>query len=160
MLVDNDLYTKVTAFLHLESDLLDNKEYQDWLQLWDGQGLYIVPVDHSVTDYKNHLNVAYDDVDMMKMRIERLTGGEAVSTQISQNTVRTISRIRVLAENDDVVEVRASYCLHENNKNGIRTFPATLLFTLKKQSDGFKLMQKVIKIMKSDEHLTTISYLF
>lgn len=160
MLFDTDLYAQVTAFLHLESDLLDNKEYQDWLHLWDGDGLYIVPVDHSVTDYKSHLNVAYDDLDMMKMRIERLTGGEAVSTQISQNTVRTISRIRILASDDERVEVRASYCLYENNKNGIRTFPATLLFTLKKHNDGFKLLQKVIKIMKSDEHLTTISYLF
>jgi len=157
---DHNLLAQITAFLNLESDLLDHKEYQQWLSLWEPEGLYVIPVDHSVTDYKNHLNIAYDDKAMMEARIERLSSGEAVSTQISQNTVRTISRVRVLSQQQDVLEVRAAYCLYENNKNGVRLFPANLSFKLKQNSEGFSMLEKVVRIMKSDEHLSTISYLF
>lgn len=150
MQIDTTLVTEVTAFLNLESDLLDRKDYQDWLSLWDPQGLYIIPVNHQVTDYKNHLNIAYDNTSMMEARVERLSSGEAVSTQISQNTVRTVSRVRVLQVEGDVIEVRAAYCLYENNKNGVRLFPANLSFTLKRTDEGFKMLQKVVRIMKSD----------
>ncbi len=160
MNTDITLLTQVQAFLALESDLLDNKEYHDWLQLWDEKGLYIVPVDHDVEDYRQTLNVAYDDAEMRLLRVQRLTSGEAVSTIGARKTVRTLSRVRVLSDEDGVVTVRAAYCLFEDNKNGIRQFPANLQFKLVRDGDNFKLLEKVVKIMKSDQHLTTISYLF
>ncbi len=160
MNIDLSLLNEVTAFLSTEADMLDNKEYESWLQLWAEDGLYIVPVDHSVTDYKHSLNVAYDDAEMRTLRVNRLTSGEAVSTTDAKKTVRTLSRFRVLADEDDVVTVRCAYCLFEDNKNGIRQFPANLQFRLVRDGSSFKILEKVVKIMKSDQHLTTISYLF
>lgn len=160
MKLDTQLLADVSAFLNLEADMLDNKEYRQWLDLWLESGLYIIPVDHAVTDYANHLNIAYDNDEMRHLRIERLTGGEAISTQMAEKTVRTLSRFRILDDIDGVVRVRCAYSLFENNINGIRTYPANLQFKLVRDGGSFKIAEKVVKVMKSSQHLTTISYLF
>jgi len=160
MELDTQLLANVTAFLNIEADMLDNKEYHQWLDLWLESGLYIVPVDHNATDYANALNVAYDDHQMRLLRIERLTSGNAISTQLSEKTVRTMSRFRILDDVDGLVRVRCAYCLYENNKNGIRSYPANLQFKLARDGSSFKIAEKVVKIMKSSQYLTTISYLF
>ena len=49
------LLTEVTAFLSQEADMLDHKEYAQWLDLWTESGIYIVPVDHQQKDFKNLL---------------------------------------------------------------------------------------------------------
>jgi len=160
MKLDTQLLADVSAFLNVEADMLDNKEYSQWLDLWVESGLYIVPVDHTVTDYANNLNVAYDDHEMRELRIQRLTSGEAVSTQMSQKTVRTLSRFRIIDDIDGVVRVRCAYSLFEDNVNGLRTYPANIQFKLVRDGGSFKVVEKVVKIMQSGRHLTTVSYLF
>lgn len=160
MKLDTQLLADVSAFLNIEADMLDNKEYNQWLDLWLESGLYIVPVDHTLTDYANSLNVAYDDHEMRQLRVERLTSGEAVSTQLSEKTVRTLSRFRVLDDIDGVVRVRCAYCLFENNKTGLRTYPANLQFKLVRDGGSFKIVEKIVKVMKSSQHLTTVNYIF
>ncbi len=160
MKLNSQLLTDVTAFLNIEADMLDNKEYQEWLDLWLESGLYIVPVDHNTTDYANTLNVAYDDHEMRHLRIERLTGGNAISTQLGEKTVRTLSRVRILDDDEGIVKARCAYSLYENNKNGLRCYPANVEFKLVRDGDSFKIAQKVVRVMKSSQHLTTVSYLF
>jgi 3-phenylpropionate/cinnamic acid dioxygenase small subunit len=160
MKLDTQLLADVSAFLNVEADMLDNKEYSQWLDLWVESGLYIVPVDHSATDYENNLNVAYDNHEMRELRIQRLTSGEAISTQLADKTVRTMSRYRVLDDIDGVVRVRCAYCLYENNKNGLRTYPANVQFRLVRDGGSFKITEKVVKIMQSSRYLTTVNYLF
>ncbi|WP_339672619.1 aromatic-ring-hydroxylating dioxygenase subunit beta [Dasania marina] len=160
MNIDSQLITEVTHFINQESDMLDYKEYADWLKLWSETGLYIVPVDHSNTDYKNSLNIAYDDAEMRVMRTDRLLSGEAVSTQYAEKTVRTLSRIRVVGEEDGLINVRCAYCLYEHKKGKIRSFPANVEFKLRRMDDSFLIEQKVINILLSDQHLKTVSYIF
>jgi 3-phenylpropionate/cinnamic acid dioxygenase small subunit len=160
MKLDTQLLADVSAFLNVEADMLDNKEYSQWLDLWVESGLYIVPVDHAETDYENNLNVAYDNHEMRELRIQRLTSGEAISTQLADKTVRTTSRFRILDDIDGVVRVRCAYCLYENNKNGLRTYPANVQFRLVRDGGSFKITEKVVKIMQSSRHLTTVNYLF
>lgn len=160
MKLDTQLLAEVTAFLNMEADLLDNKDYRDWLKLWGPSGMYIIPVDHNATDYKNTLNVVYDDAEMRNMRVNRLLSGEAVSTIGAEKTVRVPSRFRILSDKEGVVTIRCAYCLYENNKNGIRSFPASVQFKLSRDDNEFKIEEKIVKIMKSSEYLSTISYLF
>jgi 3-phenylpropionate/cinnamic acid dioxygenase small subunit len=160
-MTDNiNLLSQIEAFLYTEADMLDHKEYDDWLNLWSETGMYIIPVDHSNKDYKNALNLAYDDAKMRRMRIDRLQSGEAVSTHDAGVTVRTLSRFRILDEVDGLIRIRCAYCLFENNRAGVRIFPADLQYKLRKDGGSFKIEEKIVNVMKSDEHLTTISYLF
>lgn len=58
--------------INLEGDLLDQGEFNAWLELWQRDGLYIVPIDPQETDFKNTLNYACDDHEMRERRVKRL----------------------------------------------------------------------------------------
>jgi len=155
-----NLFNQVSEFLSTEADMLDNREYQNWLKLWSASGTYIVPVDANAPDYKNSLNVAYDDEHMRQLRVERLEGGEAVSTVVALPTVRLISGIRITSASDEKVSVRCAYCLYENKGGDLRPYPAQVEFALVPNGDSFLIEKKLVKLLRAGQYLATISYIF
>ena len=153
------LLTEVTAFIWTEADMLDHAEYQSWLALWKNDGKYIIPIDPALTDYENHLNYAYDDQHMRKLRIERLESGEAISTQPKANTVRSVSRIRILEHDEKSVIVRCAQNLSEFRKQHLRKYTADVTYQLVRQDDEFKIQNKVINLINSTDTLAGISYI-
>lgn len=154
------LLNEVTAFLWAEADMLDHSEYQEWLSLWQEEGVYIIPIDPSLTDYENHLNYAYDNHEMRRLRVERLQNGEAISTTPKANIVHSVSRIRVLQDEGDEIVVRAAMNLREFRKEHLRHYTADLLFHLVKDADtGFKIKRKVVNLINSTDNLAGISYI-
>ena len=160
MTINTQLFNQVSDFLSTEADMLDHREYQDWLKLWQPDGLYIVPVDVNADDYKNTLNIAYDDEHMRQLRVERLEGGEAVSTAVAMPTVRSISALRIVNASDEEVTVRCSYMLYENKEGDLRPYPAKAEFVLVPNGDSFLLKKKLVKLMRASQYLATISYIF
>ncbi|MDB4512107.1 hypothetical protein N9060_01455 [Arenicella sp.] len=155
-----EIFNRVNAFLNAEADLLDNRLYQDWLSLWSESGLYIVPVDTQAKDFKNTLNIAYDDHHMRLLRVERLTGGESVSVISAQPTSRSISALRIISDENDLVTVRCSYCLYENKAGDLRHYPGSAEFVLKRNGDSFLIKKKLVKLLRASQFLATISYIF
>lgn len=155
-----DLLNEVTAFIWAEADMLDHAEYDEWLNLWLESGKYIIPIDPSLTDYENHLNYAYDDHHMRKLRVERLINGEAISTSPKANTVRSISRVRVIEQSDERVVLRAAQNLREFRKENLRHYTADVTYHLQRQATGdFKIERKIINLINSTDTLAGISYI-
>ena len=74
------------AVINLEGDLLDQGEFDAWLDLWQHDGLYVVPIDPTETDFKNTLNYACDDHEMRAKRVKRLVeAGVIEPTEARQN---------------------------------------------------------------------------
>ena len=162
---DVELFQRVSAFLNAEADLLDHREYADWLSLWTESGLYIVPTDPMEQNFKNTLNIAYDDAEMRRLRVARLEGGEAVSTQQAIPTSRLISAIRIRAveeigDGSSIICVRCAYCLYENKAGDLRPYPATAEFLLKDNGNKFEIEQKIIRLQRGSQYLATVAYIF
>ncbi|MFN7051094.1 MAG: aromatic-ring-hydroxylating dioxygenase subunit beta, partial [Gemmobacter sp.] len=64
------LLAQVTEFLWAEADLLDRKDYDVWLDLWQGTGFYTLPIGDT-EDFANALNLCHDDAKMRRDRIVR-----------------------------------------------------------------------------------------
>lgn len=154
-----NLMNDVTAFIHQEADMLDFKEYQEWLDLWDADGLYIVPIDPDAEDFANTLNYAYDKADMRKLRVNRLTSGEAVSTQTTPKTVRAPTRFRILGQDGESVTVRCAQHISENRHGNLRTYPADVTYTLRRDGESFRIQEKIVRLLNSDNHLSSIGYI-
>ena len=121
MTSNNQVPSNVVDFINLEADMLDHKSYEDWLQLWTDDGVYIVPVDTQETDFLNTVNFAYDDAAMRRLRVARLLGGESVSSVALDKTVRSVSRFRLLEETETTVRVRCALILNEVHTGNLRT---------------------------------------
>ncbi|HEY0834744.1 MAG TPA: aromatic-ring-hydroxylating dioxygenase subunit beta [Azospirillum sp.] len=149
----------VTAFICKEADMLDFQEYREWLDLWDKDGVYVVPIDPHTEDFANTLNYAYDKAEMRALRVGRLTGGEAISTQTTPKTVRSVTRFRILSQDGDAVKVRCAQHISENRHGNLRTYPADVTYTLRKDGDDFRIVEKVVRLLNSDNHLSSIGYI-
>lgn len=154
-----ELLNQVTAFLWLEADLLDHNELDEWLDSWIKEGTYIIPIDTSQTDYVNTLNYAHDNDEMRRMRVARLESGHAISSTPRATTVRTVSRIRILDDSNDIVTVRCAQSLWEHRKESVRNYVADVEFQLKKEGDSFKIQRKVINLVNATNPLAGIGYI-
>lgn len=160
MKINLNLLQEVTAFIWAEADMLDHSEYQQWLDLWNEKGTYIIPIDPKQTDYENHLNYAYDDHHMRTLRVKRLVNGEAISTSPKANTVRSLSRVRIIEEQDDQIVLRCAQNLREFRKESLKHYTADVTYHLVRQQSGsFRIERKVINLVNSTDYLAGISYI-
>lgn len=157
--MNTQLLNEVAAFIWAEADMLDNEQFDEWLGLWKDDGLYIVPIDPKETDYENTLNYAYDDAKMRKMRVQRLVGGESISTSPEPRTVRMASRFRIAEQNGDTLTVRCAQFLTDFRKENQRQYTANLIYTLQREGDSFRIAKKIVKLINSDDVLKTIGYI-
>lgn len=147
------------AFVWLEADRLDMREFDEWLIMWTEDAKYIVPVEPGVTDFEAHLNYAYDDAEMRAKRVERMMGGDSVSASPLAKTVRALSRFRLLSDDGKTVELRCMQTLTEYRRERLKTHVADLEFTLVREGSGFKLAKKVVRLINADHPLSGISYI-
>jgi 3-phenylpropionate/cinnamic acid dioxygenase small subunit len=154
-----ELLQKSTAFVWAESDMLDHNEYQDWLQLWAPEGIYVIPIDPNETDYENTLNYAYDDAHMREKRVARLTGGEAISSAPLARTVRSVSRVRLLSEDNQQVTLRCAQHLREFRKDRFREHTSDVTYELLHKGESFRIQRKIVKLINSTDTLTTVGYI-
>ncbi|MBP1124499.1 aromatic-ring-hydroxylating dioxygenase subunit beta [Pseudomonas poae] len=153
------LLQEVTAFIWQEGDMLDHGEYDGWLKMWTEKGTYIIPIDPKETDFENTLNYAYDDHHMRELRVQRLTGGESISTSPQPRTVRMQSRFRVLADDGAQVTVRCAQNIREFRKESLKFYSADLTYELIRSEGSFKIQRKVISLINSDDALAGIGYI-
>lgn len=160
MKIDLNLLNEVTAFIWAEADMLDHSELETWLKLWSEKGVYIIPIDPTVTDYENNLNYAYDNHHMRQLRVDRLKNGEAISTAPKANTVRSVSRVRIIQDQDGEIILRCAQNLREFRKENLKHYTADVTFHLVRDAEqGFKINRKIINLVNSTDTLAGISYI-
>lgn len=156
---DLSLLAEVTAFLWAEAEMLDARAYEEWLELWTEDGLYILPIGEG-EDYANSLNLCYDDAKMRRDRIGRFRQGFSISSAPPAQTVRSLSRFVIEAADEAEVTVRCAEQLVEDKFGRQRLFAANVTYTLVRGQGGFRLRRKVARLLNSDGMLTSLSYLF
>lgn len=154
-----DLLWPVTTFLWAEADLLDRKEYDNWLDLWHPDGFYTLPIGDT-TDFANALNLCHDNAKMRRDRVERFKQGFSISSAPPAQTVRSVSRVVVDSAEGDVIKVRSAQQLVENKFGRQRIWAADMEHALEQTDTGFQIRGKVVRLMNSDGMLNSFSYLF
>jgi len=147
------------GFVWKEADLLDRREYRQWLDLWAPEGLYIVPVDPHVDDPANALNYVYDDAEMRRLRVARLASQHSTAVGSAAATVRTVSRFVQTGENGITIQLRAAQHLAEYRRGQQRILPATLEVELRREGNALKYTRKVVSLIHSQDGLSGIAYL-
>ncbi len=68
-------------FVVREAHLLDDKRYEEWLDLWADDGIYWVPLSPEQSDGLTHNSHLYEDKLLRALRVERLKSARAYSQQ-------------------------------------------------------------------------------
>ena len=150
---------KAIAYIWAEAEMLDRKDYAAWAALWDGDGKYVIPIEPDSDDFANRLNYVYDDARMRKLRIERLTSGFSMSAADASETVRTVSRFRLMSNADAVIEVNSAQILIGYKRGTHTVFAANLTHRIRIDNGQLKLMQKVIRLINAADSLNALGFL-
>ncbi|WP_051109925.1 aromatic-ring-hydroxylating dioxygenase subunit beta [Massilia niastensis] len=150
---------RAIAFIWQEAELLDRKDYDAWGALWSADGYYVVPIDPDTTDFASQLNYAYDDARMRQLRIERFTSGYSMSAADAAVTVRTVSRFTLTRSEGDEVDVQSAQLLAAYKRGATALFAGNLTHRIRFTAEGPKLVQKVVRLVNSQDALNALGFL-
>ena len=67
--------------IYREAFLLDEGRFEEWLKLFSPNGRYWVPLSKSQREGDAQLSIADEDMNLLRLRVERLASGRAHSQQ-------------------------------------------------------------------------------
>ncbi|GAB4274541.1 MAG: aromatic-ring-hydroxylating dioxygenase subunit beta [Pararhodobacter sp.] len=82
----------IVDFLHDEVRMLDEGRYSEWLDLWLEDGHYWMPLDYKQTDPLLCTSLLYEDMFMLRLRVERLNGERTFSQKPKSRCHHVIQR--------------------------------------------------------------------
>lgn len=82
----------VIDFVYAEARMLDEGRYDEWLALWLEDGHYWMPLDYKQTDPHLVTSLMYEDLFMLKLRVERLNGARTFSQKPKSRCHHVIQR--------------------------------------------------------------------
>jgi len=157
----SSLLAEVVNFIWREAEYLDDQAYDAWLALWATGGYYTMPIGDTPADrLHDALNLCHDDEHMRLARVTRFKEGFSISSAPPAQTIRTLSRFRIISDDGEAIHVRCSQHLVEDKFGRQRLFAANVSYRLRRDGDGFLIQDKIVRLLNSEGVLTSFSYLF
>ena len=98
----------VIDFLYDEARMLDEGRYDEWLALWLEDGHYWMPLDYKQTDPHLVTSLMYEDMFMLRLRVERLNGARTFSQKPKSRCHHVIQRPFIDEMSDDRIVTNTS----------------------------------------------------
>ena len=116
---------EVEEFLFMEAELLDSRRFDDWLSVLTEDIHYWMPIRRTTTareverEFTKPGGMAFfdDNLDYLKMRVDRLRVGRAWAEDPPSRTRRLITNIRVTAIEGEEVAVGCNFKLYRTRLN-------------------------------------------
>ena len=116
---------EVEEFLHREARLLDARQFDEWLALLTEDIHYWMPIRRTTTvkevanEFTKPGDMAFfdDDINMLTMRVERLSVGRAWAEDPPSRTRRLITNLEILALDDNEITVTTNFQLYRTRGN-------------------------------------------
>jgi 3-phenylpropionate/cinnamic acid dioxygenase small subunit len=99
----------------LEGELLDEKRFEEWLDLYTEDAIYWVPAAPGQSSPEDHVSLFYDDKETMLARVKRLRHPEIHAQLPATRTCRIITNVAIEAadESGDTCTATSSHMIVE-----------------------------------------------
>jgi benzoate/toluate 1,2-dioxygenase subunit beta len=145
-------------FLFHEAALLDERRFDEWLELYAEEALYWVPQGED-PDPARDVSIAYDDRRRLHERVVRLTSGFAYSQDPPSRTCHVIGNVRQTGENDGALEISSALIVAEVRRNTQNVFAGQVEHQLVPEGESFRIRRKVVRLVNSDVPLGNVTFL-
>ncbi len=135
----------VEQFLYQQSELLDTRQWQKWIDLFAPDGIYWMPPDASYKTWDGQPAIFAEDKNLMEVRMRRVLHPDAWSQRPLWGTNHVVSNISIqkIHKNGNV-DVKSRFHMMELRRDDVRHFAGSYLHNLKKTKSGFKIqLQRV-----------------
>ena len=135
----------VEKFLYRQAEILDEKQFDDWLALFTDDGFYWMPSEEDQTEGDGQPNIFWEDQGLMLMRNARNMHPRAHSQAPHNRLCHVVSNVIIESENahGDII-VRSRFHCAEYFRYEVRNFTGKYRHLLKKTDDGYRIaLQRV-----------------
>lgn len=153
------LRTEVEQLLFEEARLLDERDFDAWLDILSDDFIYWVPCGFGELNPDRRVSIAYDDRKRMEERVWRLQSGLAHSQLPPSRTQHLISNIQVRPDKDGKLRVFSALLLAEV-RNDVQTLYAGRIEHIlqPREQGGWLIAHKTVLLLNSDSALGDLSY--
>ena len=148
-------------FIYAEARILDEGHYDDWLALWLEDRYYWMPLDYKQTDPHLVTSLLYEDMFMLKLRVERLNGARTFSQKPKSRCHHVIQRPFVDEIDHDVGRFVTNTSMHyvETRLDDQFLLALTATHELKCIDGQLRIANKRVDLLNSDAAFGNIQLL-
>jgi len=136
-----DLQREVEQFLYRQAELLDGKHWQAFIDLFDAQGVYWMPVTPDQTEWEGSPSIFAEDKLMMEIRKGRVSHPNAWSQAPMWETNHLVSHVALESVTPGEIKVRSRFHMMELRRDHVRHFGGRYQHTLVRGADGGLLIK-------------------
>jgi 3-phenylpropionate/cinnamic acid dioxygenase small subunit len=143
---------EVERFLFRQAEILDDKKWDAWMALFADDGKYWMPVSERDTTGDGVPSIFYEDIDLMKVRIKRVTHPRAWSQKPPHKTSHVVSNVVVEsidAKTGDAV-VRSKFYMSEFRRDVTRHFAGKYRHHLRKTPAGYRIALQRVDLVNGE----------
>ena len=144
-----DTQRRVEQFLFAQSELLDHKHWQAYIDLFADNGVYWMPVTTEQTEWEGSPSIFAEDQPMMRVRMGRVMHPNAWSQAPMWATNHLIGNVVIENESAKEIIVRSRFHMMELRRDNVRHFGGTYRHTLVKSGAGFKIKLQRVDMFNS-----------
>lgn len=137
----------VEQFLFHQTELLDEKQWGAYIDLFADEGIYWMPATPDQTEWLDSPSIFAEDKQMMEIRMGRITHPNAWSQAPQWGTSHLVGNIVIESVSETEVLVRSRFQMMELRRDATRHFAGTYRHTLKRAGDDFKIVLQRVDLL-------------
>jgi 3-phenylpropionate/cinnamic acid dioxygenase small subunit len=150
---------EVIDFIYDEARMLDEGRYSEWLSLWLEDGHYWMPLDYKQTDPHLVTSLLYEDMFMLRLRVERLNGARTFSQKPKSRCHHVIQRPFIDEMDGDRIVTNTSMHYIETRLDEQFLLALTATHELKVVDGEIRIANKRVDILNCDAAFGNIQLL-
>jgi benzoate/toluate 1,2-dioxygenase beta subunit len=153
-------YEAICAFIYREARFLDDRNWEEWLELYAPEAEYWMPSwddnDQLTDDPQTQISlIYYPNRNGLEDRVFRIKTERSSASMPEPRTNHMVSNIEVLAEQGNQVEVRYNFHTLSHRYKETNNFFGTTFLTMQTHADGsYRITRK--KIVLKDDYIRQV----
>ena len=152
---------EIIDFIYDEARMLDEGRYDAWLALWLSDGHYWMPLDYKQSDPHLVTSLLYEDMFMLRLRVERLNGARTFSQKPKSRCHHVIQRPFVDLLDNEAGLYRTNTSMHyvETRLDDQFLLALTATHDLRRVDGALRIANKRVNLLNSDAAFGNIQLL-
>ncbi len=140
---------KAEQFLYRQAEVLDERLWDEWLNLFAIDGYYWMPASREQAEAEGQPNIFYEDHYLMRVRIGRINHPNAWSQYPPNHTGHVVSNVIVESESSKTGDllVRSKFHLVEYRNDEQRYFAGKYHHDLLNTAEGYQIRLQRVDIV-------------
>jgi 3-phenylpropionate/cinnamic acid dioxygenase small subunit len=141
------LQQHIEQFLFHQSELLDEKHWGAYIELFADEGVYWMPVTPEQTEWLDSPSIFAEDKRLMQIRMGRVTHPNAWSQAPQWGTSHLLGNVVIESVSETEIAVRSRFQMMELRRDATRQFAGTYRHTLRRSGDDFKIVLQRVDLL-------------